>query len=146
MEFPSDWAVFHADEIRTAAPRSHGEAVMELMIQARPNGRLLDHFRVATGGSEILEAVFNLMDIFSNPELKGVVCKYQFWGPDVILRRNMATSAWMDVYIMIKSNDLKLEGTDGKPIKAEVVLKFLDQMTGDRLKSAVIRMCCCGPG
>jgi hypothetical protein len=114
---------------------------MELMIQARPNGRLLDHFRVATGGSEILEAVFNLMDIFSNPELKGVVCKYQFWVPDVILRRNMATSAWMDVYNMIKSNDLKLEGTDGKPIKAEVVFKFQDQMTGARLKSAVIRMC-----
>jgi hypothetical protein len=40
MEFPSDWAVFNADEFGTAAPRSHGEAVMELMIQARPNGRL----------------------------------------------------------------------------------------------------------
>jgi hypothetical protein len=40
MEFPSDWAVFHADEFGTAAPRSHGKAVMELMIQARPNGKL----------------------------------------------------------------------------------------------------------
>jgi len=103
---------------------------MELMMQARPNGRLLDHFRVATGGREILEAVFNLTDVISNPELKGVVCKYQFWGRDVNLRRNMMTSAWMDVYNMINSNDLKLEGTDGKPIKAEVILKFLDQMTG----------------
>jgi hypothetical protein len=46
---------------------------------------------VATGGSEILEAVFNLADIISNPELKGVVCKYQFWGRDVNRRRNMTT-------------------------------------------------------
>jgi hypothetical protein len=47
----------------------------------------------------------------------------------------------MDVYNMIKSNDLKLEGSDGKPVKAEVVLTILDNMTGARLKSAVIRMC-----
>jgi hypothetical protein len=33
----------------------------------------LDHFRVATGGSEILEAAFELTDIISNPELKGVL-------------------------------------------------------------------------
>ncbi len=40
MEFPSDWAVCHAYEFGTVAPRSHGKAVMELMIQARPNGKL----------------------------------------------------------------------------------------------------------
>jgi hypothetical protein len=68
MEFPSDWAVTQTDEFDAAAARSHGKAVM--MIQARPNGRLLDHFRVATGGSEILEAA----DITSNPELKGREC------------------------------------------------------------------------
>ncbi len=78
MEFPSDRAVFHADEFGTAAPRSHGETVIELMMQARPNGRLLDHFQVATGGREILKAVFNLTDVISNPELKGVLCKNQF--------------------------------------------------------------------
>jgi hypothetical protein len=119
--------MFHNDEFGTAAPRSHGETVIELMMQARPNGRLLDHFRVATGGREILEAIFNLTDVISNPELKGVVCKYQFWGWDVNLRKNMMTSAWMDAYNMINSNDLKLEGTDRKPIKAEVILKFLDR-------------------
>jgi hypothetical protein len=43
---------------------------VELMIQARPNGRLLDHFRIATGGSEILEAKFQLTDIISNAELE----------------------------------------------------------------------------
>ncbi len=86
MEFPSERSVFQADEFETAAPRSHGKAVMELMIQARPNGRLLDHFRKATGGSEILEAMLQLTDIISNAELEGVTAQFQFWG------RNMTTS------------------------------------------------------
>ncbi len=42
MEFLTEWSVFQADLFETAARRSHGKAVMELMIQARPNGKLLD--------------------------------------------------------------------------------------------------------
>ena len=141
MEFPAEWAVFQADEFDTAAPRSHGKAVMELMIQARPNGRLLDHFRIATGGSEILEARFQLTDIISNAELEGVTAQFQFWGRDANLRRNMTTSEWLDVYGLIKSNELKLETASGELIKAEKVLNILDMMTGARLKSAVIRTC-----
>jgi hypothetical protein len=138
MEFPAEWAVFHADEFDTAAPRSHGKAVMELMIQARPNGRLLDQFRIATRGSE---ARFQLTDIISNAELEGVTAQFQFWGRDANLRRNMTTSEWLDVYGLIKSNELKLETAGGKLIKAEKVLSILDMMTGARLKSAVIRTC-----
>ncbi len=62
-----------------------------------PNGRLLDHFRVATGGSEIFEAAFELTDISSNPELKGVFALYHFWGRDANLRRSMTTSTWLDL-------------------------------------------------
>ncbi len=136
MEFPAEWAVFQADEFDTAAPSSHGKAVMELIIQARPNGRLLDHFRIATGGSEILEARFQLTDIISNAELEGVTAQFQFWGRDANLRRNMTTSEWLDVYGLIKSDELKLETAGGELIKAEKVLSILDMMTGARLKSA----------
>ncbi len=141
MEFPAEWAVFQADEFDTAAPRSHGKAVMELMIQARPNRRLLDHFRIATGGSEILEARFQLTDIISNAELDGVTAQFQFRGRDANLHRNMTTSEWLDMYGLIKSNELKLETAGGELIKAEKVLSILDMMTGARLKSAVIRTC-----
>jgi hypothetical protein len=51
---------------------------VELMIQARPNGRLLDICRIATGGSEILEAKFQLTGIISNAELEGVTAQFQF--------------------------------------------------------------------
>jgi len=53
---------------------------MELMIQARLNGRLLNHFRIATGGSEILEAKFKLTDIISNAELEGGDCTVPVLG------------------------------------------------------------------
>jgi hypothetical protein len=114
---------------------------MELMIRARPNGRLLDHFRIATGGFEILEAKLQLTDIISNAELKGVTSQFQFWGRDANLRRDMMTSAWLDAYGMIKSNELKLKSANGETIKPELVIKILDMMTGARLKSVVIRTC-----
>ncbi len=49
------------------------------MVQL-PNRRLLHHFRVASGGSEILEAAFELTDIIYNPELKGVLACYHSFG------------------------------------------------------------------
>jgi hypothetical protein len=94
MEFPTEWSIFQEDKFETAAPRSHRKAVMELMIQARPNGRLLDHFCIATGGSEILEAKFQLTEFLQRRAGGG---DWGFWGRDANLRRNMTTSAWLDV-------------------------------------------------
>jgi hypothetical protein len=142
MEFPTEWSVFKADEFETAAPLSHGKAVMELMIQARPNGRLLDHFRIATGGSEILEAKFQLNDIISNAKLDGVTAQFQFWGRDANLRRNMTTSAWLDVYGLIKSNKIKLESESGETMKPEeLVIKIMGQAEVCGHQS----VCSCGP-
>ncbi len=82
-----------------------------------------------------METRFQLTDIISNAELEGVSAQFHFWGHD------MTTSAWLDVYGLIKSNELKLETASGELIKAEKVLNILDTMTGARLKSAVIRTC-----
>jgi hypothetical protein len=53
----------------------------------------------------------------------------------------MTTSTWLDVYGLIKSNELKLETASGETIKVEKVINILNMMTGTRLKSAVIRTC-----
>ena len=59
MEFPpTGWEIFGAEDFETAAPRVAGDAVMELMAQIRPNGRVMDHWRVAIGGAKILEVTF----------------------------------------------------------------------------------------
>jgi hypothetical protein len=50
MEFPPEtYDVFEADQFETARARLTGDAVMEVMLQMRPNGRCLDHYRIALG-------------------------------------------------------------------------------------------------
>jgi hypothetical protein len=39
----------------TASPRANSEFCAEVMVQVRPNGRIMDHWRIALGGSAILE-------------------------------------------------------------------------------------------
>jgi hypothetical protein len=46
MDFPPQWQLFEMEQFATAAPRAAGELGMELAMQVRPNGRMLDHYRV----------------------------------------------------------------------------------------------------
>ena len=64
MEFPTeDWDIFEASEFETAAARMTSELCIEIMAQVRPNGRIMDHWRVATGRTSILEATVDLAAI-----------------------------------------------------------------------------------
>jgi hypothetical protein len=74
---------------------------MELMVQMWPNGRLLNHFKVVLGGSEILEVTTPLARLIPSPNLNRWKAKYQFWAGDTTICRNMTTSRWKDVYQMI---------------------------------------------
>ena len=57
MELPPDmWFVFQAENFNTAVPRTHGDFTAEVMAQARPNGCVLDHWRIALGDSKPMEA------------------------------------------------------------------------------------------
>jgi len=51
MEFPAtEWIVLPDEEFELAAARDPGQLGVDLLVQARPNGRLLDHFRLVVGG------------------------------------------------------------------------------------------------
>jgi hypothetical protein len=64
MEFPvSEWFHFPAEEFETVGPRSNADLCAEIMAQARPNGRIMDHWRIALGGSTILETRIELANI-----------------------------------------------------------------------------------
>ncbi len=101
MEFPGDINVFDAINFETAVPRSTGRTTVELLVQARPTGRIADHYRLAMGGSALLEAKPVLSSIFPDPKLDGFLMVYQFWCKDVVIRRNMTTSRWMDCLTLI---------------------------------------------
>jgi hypothetical protein len=105
----------------------------------RPNGRLLDHVRIATGGNEILEAEVPLSSLIPAPALNSWKAKFQFWARDTAIRRNMTTSAWKDVYALIHSHEVQVEEAEGEPVDAEEVIRELDSMPAASGRSAVIR-------
>ncbi len=73
MEFPPEnYDVFDSEQFETARARLTGDAVMEVMLQMRPNGRCLDHYRIALDGT-VLETQVNATSVFH----ASVLAKYR---------------------------------------------------------------------
>jgi hypothetical protein len=128
MEFPPSWRVFEAEEFSSAMPRAAGELGAELLVQVRPNGRMLDHFRVTLGGSRILDVSFPVSNIISMPAANAWRLKMQVWPRDVVLRRNMTTSDWSNIGTIIAAKDgcvvAEEEGRETVVPHAEVLACF----------------------
>ena len=105
MDFPAEWVVLGADDFDLATPVDPGRLGMDLMVQVRPNGRIMDHFRVALGGSGLIEASFNTRDVFANQTVPEMEIRWQIWPRDIAIRRNMASSEWIDLVELIDAND-----------------------------------------
>ena len=75
------------------------------MAQVRPNGRIMDHFRIAVGGTQLLENTFVTGEIYANQAIPDMTIKWDVWLRDVKIRRNMSTSEWFDLTELIRSND-----------------------------------------
>ena len=86
MEFPPDWEVMAADDFTTARPRNAGLCSMELLAQVRPNGRILDHYRVSLGGSRILDVNCRLAELLLCPATAELWFKYSVWPRDVDIK------------------------------------------------------------
>jgi hypothetical protein len=137
---PSDWDVFPSEEFNSAAPRAAGALNMELLIQVRPNGRMLDHFRVSLGGSRILDASFALANVYNFPAAASWQCRIQLWPKDVDLRRNMMSTGWKDLATLISSKDVVLlQVENGEPVPDETVLAAIrDSGAGASIRYTVV--------
>jgi hypothetical protein len=126
MNFPpSDWEVFEAEQFETAAPRNAGELGAELLAQVRPNGRILDHFRVTLGGSRIIDIKTPMVRLFSGaPETWKL--RYQIWPRDVIIRRNMASSLWINVHTLLEAIEAWVEAEEAR-VPMNAVLQSLGE-------------------
>jgi hypothetical protein len=121
MNFPpSDWEVFEAEQFETAAPRNAGELGAELLAQVRPNGRILDHFRVTLGGSRIIEIKTPMARLFAGTPEAWKLC-YQIWPRDVLIRRNMASSLWFNVHTMLEAREAWVEAGEARVPVNEVL-------------------------
>jgi hypothetical protein len=141
MEFPiQNWFHFPADEFMTANPRANSDVCAEVMAQVRPNGRIMDHWRIALGGSAILETsvrIDRLIPAALNLPRKKL--QLQYWPRDITIRRNMTTSTWIDVADLIRSNEATLVDEEDAATTSEDVLTILGAMQNKSAASAAIR-------
>ncbi len=115
MEFPpGDWPCLNSEDFELAVPRNPGRLGIEVMAQARVNGRIIDHFRVALGGSEIIKVNFTTNSIFLVENTPAVKLSHEIWPRDIQIRRNMTSSEWLDVATLLASRDVSVT-TDGPP-------------------------------
>ena len=107
MEFPPDnYFIFPAEHFENAMPRINSDYTVEILAQVRPNGCVMDHWQAVLGGSKALEAEVNLSD--EVPAAAGLPrwrLTYQQWPRDVIIRRNMTTSGWLDLLTLLTANE-----------------------------------------
>jgi hypothetical protein len=125
MEFPSDsWVCFPAEGFDLAGSRSAANLSAEVMAQVRPNGRIMDYWRVALGGTTLLEAKVDLLVqlIPADINLSKRRLQLQYWPRDIAIRRNMVTSAWMDVTEIINANDATLLDIEDSLVDSKEVL------------------------
>ena len=110
MEFPPDeWNIFSVSDFELAKPRFPGDWGVEVMAKVRSNGRITDHWRVALGGSKILEATFPLSSFFpAATSLPPWKLTYQQFPRDMKIRPNMVSSAWLDVVNPLASHEFLL--------------------------------------
>ena len=139
MEFPPQWSFFPMEDFELAAPRDPGDIGVEAMAEARANGRVLDHFRIVLGGSQMLEATVAVKDIFPVAAMPSWSVAFSCWPRDVAIRRNMASSAWQDIRDMVAANNVKLLNGEGANVASNEFLDLLDSVANKTLNSASIR-------
>jgi len=140
MEYPPDsWRIFDAAEFSTATVNSPEDLGVELMAQARPNGRILDHFFFAVGGAKILEVEISMASLFNNNRYKDWSFCYQSWPKDIIIRRNMTTSAWLDVPELIRLRQAVVKDLDDQVVPIEDVAASVNSHgTGAAIRWAIV--------
>lgn len=112
---------------------------MGLMAQLRPSGRILDGFRVALDGSAALSKELDLGVILPVSNLKNWRLSLQYWPRDIQIRRNMLTSAWIDVPALICSNESQVLDDKGSGIPPAEFMEILDNLPEDGPESCSVR-------
>ncbi len=145
MEFPpTDWFIFPSVDFDTSPARSPGELGVELMLQVRPNGRVVDHWRLALGGSRTVDVEFQLTSVVpAASELPSWRLAWQIWPHEIQIRRNMTSSTWVDLLELIEANEMQVSDSSGSPVLQSTVVSALKGLQGKPVISAALRWAVC---
>ena len=132
MDFPPDvWDVFPAGNFELAEPQDPEQCGVEVWN----NGRIMDHFLFTLGGSKLLEATLKLKQVIGNDNLPDWELNYRLWPRDVMLRRNMLTSDWVDRRSLVSSWDVTIvDVATGNEVEAQQYLATLDSLGTNKIK------------
>jgi hypothetical protein len=126
MDFPPNYVILEADRFATAEPREPGILGAEVLAQVRSTGRIADHFRVTLGGSRIIDVSAPLAAM-----IQGVPSTWQFrfqvWPRDIEIRRNMVSTAWLNVHAQLAAKEAWVMDQAGAQIPHEAVLEELQE-------------------
>ena len=128
MEYPPDWDCFLLEDFELAAARNPMACGVELLLQVRPNGRILDHARLVLGGDKIIEARIRFDLLTVAQEVPEWILCYSIWPRAIKIRRNMASSTWIEVRDILAANDARVELPDGRPVDSKEVLEWIDKL------------------
>lgn len=128
MNFPPEIEIFGLEDFATAGSRAGGGHSVELLAQARPNGRCLDHFRVTLGGSRILDVTVPMAQLINSPVAARWTMKFQTWPRDVEIRRNMTTEKWTDISTFLRANDAMVQDEDGEELPTVDVINEMARL------------------
>jgi hypothetical protein len=144
MEFPPEWDVFPADVFDTAAPRDPGDLGVELMAQIRDNGRILDHHKLVLGGAELITVTFNLGDAMGpSTDVPAWKIRLSAWARDIQPRRNMTTTAWIDVSDLLKAKDAVIVDEADLSVDMQEFFNWQATIRDKLLNSCSIRWAVC---
>ncbi len=88
-------------------------------------------FRFTLDSASPLEAVIDVHSIIPADLYKGWKLVQQFWARDIVIRRNMATSAWTSVTDSIASRDCNITDESGAGVTAGHFLRSNSDLPGD---------------
>ena len=145
MELPPDtYFIFPAEHFETAGPRIIGDYTVEILAQARPNGRVMDHWRVVLGGSKALEAEVYLVKLVpAAATLPKWRLTFQQWPRDLTIRRNMTTSGWVDLLTLLAANEVSVLSDTGANVLNPGVVEALSGLQDKSSNSASCRWAVC---
>jgi len=125
MEFPADWTVLPKADFELASPRIAGDLTMELHAELRPSGRILDAFRISLAGTKILAIEVELFKLLPVNTFKGWSFKAEFRPEDIVIRKNLTSSTWLDGTALIARREASLLDDSGSGIPSAEFLRYL---------------------
>jgi hypothetical protein len=118
-------------------PPNDDNYTAELFAMVRDNGRIVDDFKWVVGGTDILEADFQLNKIFTNQAVGAHTIRMQRWPRDLDLRKGLLSGFWKDIATIVSCRDASVFDAEGAGIPAEEFLRTLEDLDNGQGAAAI---------